>query len=277
MRNNKVIKRQTGFTLIELLVIISIIALLLGLLLPALGAARAQARGVVCQSNARQLTIANIGYATENGGHYVIAAEDLYVNEGGYKRWHGVRDTSDDPFDPLRSPLAEYLGGGHVKECPERVEFIKGQSWDDNPEQGGGGYGYNMLYLGSRLWCDDTSTEAQWQNAYKHTACMMNVAHPAQTVMFTDSAMSKNFNTYIEYSFAVPPFICSLGMPITGNYMSPSIHFRHRQKANVAWTDGHVDIRPMAEFKEPNVYGVPSYKMMLGWFAPLDNSPFDLK
>lgn len=61
-------KARKGFTLIELLVVISIIALLIGLLLPALAAARNTARDAQCLSNQRQLGITINAYAVEYQG-----------------------------------------------------------------------------------------------------------------------------------------------------------------------------------------------------------------
>lgn len=58
---------NSAFTLVELLVVISIIGLLMGLLLPAMNRARAQAHRVVCLSNMRQIGIALQGYTSDNG------------------------------------------------------------------------------------------------------------------------------------------------------------------------------------------------------------------
>ncbi|MEM9108463.1 MAG: prepilin-type N-terminal cleavage/methylation domain-containing protein [Planctomycetota bacterium] len=58
--------KKRGFTLIELLVVISIIAMLIAILLPAIGSARQSARTAVCLSNCKQMALATVAYATEH-------------------------------------------------------------------------------------------------------------------------------------------------------------------------------------------------------------------
>ncbi len=77
-RHNVRRRHCKALTLVELLVVISTMALLVALLLPALAGARSQAHGLVCRANLRQLVVAGLGYATENDGFCVPGASDMF-------------------------------------------------------------------------------------------------------------------------------------------------------------------------------------------------------
>lgn len=246
---------------------------MMGILLPSLNAARSIAKSTICKSNILQISLANNLYSSDNDNKFILAAADIYATNGGLSRWHGKRATKNDVFDFSKSDICVYLGEGSIKKCPEKVDFVQGQPWDADFEQGGGGYGYNMLYLGSRIWRDGFG-------ACNKATKRNEVRNPSATITFSDTAIAKlngSLPYYLEYSFVEPPFFASGGtVQKSWGYASPTMHFRHSEKANTVWVDGHVSSEKMIFFDRANVYGVVSDDMMLGWLQ-LDNELYDLK
>lgn len=100
MHDNSQVSARRGFTLIELLVVIAIIALLIGILLPALGKARESSRSLICMTNMRQLATAQVMYANDYDGALVDAGID-----------HGQ---VGKPADSWIVQLAAYFDGGSL-------------------------------------------------------------------------------------------------------------------------------------------------------------------
>ena len=99
---------RRAFTLIELLVVISIIALLVGILLPALGAARHTAQAIKCLSNIRQVETAHWAYIIDNDGWLINAGlPHGTIAPNGEIAW--VNTLADYYSDELvlRSPVDE--------------------------------------------------------------------------------------------------------------------------------------------------------------------------
>lgn len=106
-----------GFTLIELLVTIAIIALLMGILLPALSAARARSRAAKCLTQARQVTLSIATFTVDNRGK--LPANRTRNSTTEYVTWRSQFTTSGYitapeafacPDHPDRAPMSE-LGG----------------------------------------------------------------------------------------------------------------------------------------------------------------------
>jgi len=161
--------RLHAFTLPELLVVIGIIALLLGILLPALARAREQARAAVCMSNQRQIALAVLAYAQENKGALIIPLgaipprpfEPVFMVNFGLYDWNRGsllpyvgssvdvrRRVFSCPSDPDPRFAGDNLTGQSLPQYPRNFSYNFNASLNATLHRGRFGYRLNEIYEG---------------------------------------------------------------------------------------------------------------------------------
>lgn len=133
-------RRRSAFTLVELLVVISIIALLLGLLLPSLAGARESAYALVCQANLRSLGQAQAGFQSDNRGELAGSPgttsrsllNDPQAAQGNPEFVNGI---ATQPWDWAAPLIFGYMSDGTtmpVKRA-ERFNLLNGTGGERDP------------------------------------------------------------------------------------------------------------------------------------------------
>jgi prepilin-type N-terminal cleavage/methylation domain-containing protein len=129
----------SGFTLVELLVVISIIAMLMGILMPALNAARRNSYKSGCKQNLHGIGIAFRMYLDDNGNKMPAAMYFPSV---------AMPEETDNNIKPISEVLAKYLGGPEALKCPADRWPEKNSTYF---KENGSSYQYNNSLAGMRL------------------------------------------------------------------------------------------------------------------------------
>lgn len=120
---------KKAFTLIELLVVITIISIVAGLLLPAIGRVREGARRAMCANNLRQHGIAWYLYLDDHNDVFPISAESpspTQCSDHTFGGWQGNAYMSHDNYKAVNRPLNRYLDvtdtSAEIFHCPDDLK-----------------------------------------------------------------------------------------------------------------------------------------------------------
>ena len=211
---------QENFTLIELLIVIAIIAILAGMLLPALNKAKRQAQAVSCASNLKHLGQCFTGYAGDNQDHFPpgrqerSSADELWNTTNGPITWmvalHSYAGIKNNQYGLCRYPV------NSIYICP-------GMIIHDN--QGYQAYGYNQFLFGIKTDISGATTTSIGNYQIPKSS---RIKSPSQSLVLTDSRYSHDVEADRKKGWYL----------ITNP--TRQVCYRHSRQTRSLYTDGHV-------------------------------------
>ena len=252
-------KTEKRFTLIELLIVISIIAVLAGMMMPALGASRERSSSISCVNNQKQLGIATSFYTDDNRGSIPGATGGWCCSRG---TWVGKNVNQRRVDLRTKGTVAAYTDPT-PKGCPSVIDLavaqLGPQSGDGNATSQsvgtcrGGGYGWNVNagFRNPELGSTRTKTA--------------KIHNPAGALLLSDTQLEWSAGLSV-YPYYLTPRTNSSS--VGGGSWGATQVFRHANRANCMWADGHVSS------EMPGELDVSDYALAnnIGWLGSDDRA-----
>ena len=223
-------KRKRFFTLIELLVVIAIIAILAAMLLPALAKAREKARAITCVNNFKQLGIVDALYNSDYED-YLSPGTIGDTTQVYFLKWPFANYTNEVLH--LGLPTNKYGVTGPTDAKVAGPLFCPSDSLRlEHPNNAHVSYSKNYYGCGDYRRADTSD----------YILTLHELKKPSSKLIRADGGHNDENGKYCNLAGTGYPFRMS------GNIIGTAIDFRHNNRGNVQWFDGHVSSGTLQEF-----------------------------